>query len=104
MITMSDAVFAGDNLTFARVPSLDPNSTPKNMILKARQLINNSVGAKAYNGFEVTDADGNTFYVDDIEKPDKIVYLNYVEDQTGAGPKSEYNFNGNIVIEKLIFK
>lgn len=58
---------------------------------------------KEHNGYKVIDSDGNIFYTDSIENPSVRFYLNYIEDNSGVGPKADYDINSYIEIDTLIF-
>jgi len=92
--------------TYPQIPPSYERLNPSGMINDARVTF--GFGFKPIettNGFTVTDPNGNTFVVDDIEEPKCVLYLSYVQidDEPGASLPIGVEINSSVYVEEVNF-
>lgn len=91
---------------FPSYPSVPPayeNLNPSSMVNKARVTFE-PVVIERTDGFTVTDPDGNTFVVDNIEQPRCAFYASYVD--TGDDPfgAADMQVISNVYVQEVNFQ
>ncbi len=100
-VTHISTAFAND---FPQLPSLSGGKSAHALYLKLQPGMKGEPFVESHNGYEVKDQDGNVFYVDDIEKPERAVYLTNVQDNTAIGSSGSFEIISEVNIKKLEFK
>lgn len=85
--------------SYADIPPSYEVLSPSKQIGDARVDFD-AVDINLVNGYHVTDSYGNSFYVDDIEKPDCAFYATYVEPGDGFGG-GDIQVDSSVYIEEL---
>jgi hypothetical protein len=92
--------------SYPSIPASYTELQPGEMISDARVdfgFENTEVGKT--DGFRVTDPNGNTFVVDNIEEPQCAVYVTYIENEDGFNPAiGKIELINNVYIEEINFE
>ncbi|MCI5195824.1 MAG: hypothetical protein D3919_06245 [Candidatus Electrothrix sp. AW5] len=98
-IFLAESSFAKDS--FPDIPSLKANNSATDVRHKA---IVKPEEKTEHNGYKVIDKDGNVFFIDDIDKPKRAIYMTYIEESDKAGLRKKSSIKSDIYIDKIIFK
>lgn len=99
-------VNAVDSQLYPTYPSAPPsysNINANTLISEARVDFGFSTQVEKSNGYQVISPDGDTFYVDNIEKPKCAFYATYIESD-GEGQGASLEVFSNVYVEEVNFE